>query len=213
MRFTTARVLVLGVLAAGPLAGQGKLPHPNIAGTWKYNTLRSDKPEDKLQALEPYVRGPMTPPQGAQPPGGQPQGERGERGGMRGGRMPYGRFGGSDPSFMMDLRRPPQSLTLVLTDTSVAVEDESGHALHLPTNGKKIREETPLDTRIDRSAEWKKDGDLVITEKTNSGTMLRRTCRLDPVTHRLTVLVRYEGDRMAEAIEIRRVYDRVTPEQ
>lgn len=216
MRPTAAVVIVLGVLTAGPLAAQGKQARPDIAGTWKYNTLRSDRPEDKLQALEPFSRGAMMPPQGTQPPGGQPQGERGERGehgGMRGGRMPYGRFGGTDPSFMMDLRHPPQTLSLVLTDTSVAVEDESGHALHLPINGKKIREETPLGIKIDRSAEWKKDGDLVITEKTNSGTVLRRTCRLDPVTHRLTVLVRFEGDRMAEPIEIRRVYDRVLPAQ
>jgi len=205
MRRIAVALLTLGTLTAGPVVAQDKKAHPNIEGTWKFNTLRSDKAEDKLQVLDPYARAPMTP-----PAGGQPQGSQGNRGGP--GRMPYGRSGGMpDANFMMDLRHPPLTLTLVLTDTSVAVEDEAGRTLHLPVNGKKVREETPAGTRIDRSAEWKKDGDLVIIEKTNSGTTLRRTCRLDPVTHRLTVLVRFEADRLPQPIEIRRVYDRVPP--
>jgi hypothetical protein len=202
-------MLTFGTVTAGPVVAQGKQARPNIEGTWKFNALRSDKAEDKLQALDAFARGPMTPPAGG-PPQGQPPGSQGVPGGP--GRMPYGRSGGiPDQNFMMDLRYPPQTLTLVLTDTSVAVEDEAGRALHLPVNGKKVRELTPAGTRIDRSAEWKKDGDLVITEKTNSGTTMRRTCRLDPVTHRLTVLVRFEGDRLPQPIEIRRVYDRVPP--
>ena len=207
---TTLTLALLG--PARSAAAQGKTARPDLAGTWKYNTLRSDRIEEKLQILDPFARGPGGP-VGGPPPGGQPEGAQ-PRGGGSPGRMPYGRSGGMpDQNFMMDLRHPPQTLTLVLTDTSVAVEDDAGHALHLPVNGKKIRETTPSGTRIDRSAGWKKDGDLVVIEKSSGGTTLRRTCRLDPVTHRLTVLVRFEGDRFPQPVEFRRVYDRVPPGQ
>lgn len=196
----TAWWLVAMVVCTAPAAAQ--VPTPELAGTWRYNAARSDRPEDRLP-LDPYTSvSAMTPrpraPSDSARPGGMP---------ARRPRAPN-MFG--ETGLVQALRQAPEELRILLDERSITLRDETDRELTLSTNGEKVREEYG-GLRLERKAEWE-GRDLRIEEKVNSGGSLRTTFRYDRTLQRLTVLTRYSGPRYPEAVEIRRVYDRVDSE-
>ena len=202
-------ILALGCLVPGRSWAQKA--EPRIAGHWKLNLQRSDKLQTADQDLGPYAtqwggQPPMPPARDSAPEGERGTGESGRRppGGMR--------FSGmSDMTLRMEARRPPQELTIELTDSSAIITDENGLGQVLPTNGQKLEEITAGSRKLKTQARWK-DGDLRV-EKQVSGTdtKLRLTFRYDPVTTRLTLLVWLATGRDLPS-EVRLVYDRLESE-
>ena len=196
----TAAWLVGMMLVAAPVTAQ--VPTPELAGTWKYNPARSDRPEDRLP-LDPYTSvSAMAPRPRAPSDSARPRGMPARR--PRGPNM----FG--ETGLVQALRQPPEELRILLDERSVTLRDETDRVLTLSTDGEKVREEYG-GLRLERKAEWE-ERDLRIEEKVNSGGSLRTTFRYDRTLKRLTVLARYSGPRYPEAVEIRRVYDRVDGE-
>lgn len=194
----TAQWLAGMILIAAPVAAQ--VPTPELAGTWRYNAARSDRPEDRLP-LDPY--GGVT--AAASPP-------RATSDSARPRRMPSRRPGRGASQFgetglVQALRQPPEELRILLDERSVTLRDETGSVLTLSTDGGKVREENG-GLRLERKAQWE-GRDLRIEEKANSGGSLRTTYRYDRTLRRLTVLARYSGPRYPESVEVRRVYDRL----
>lgn len=193
----TLRWVVGMMLVAVPAAAQ--VPTPELAGRWRYNAARSDRAEDRLP-LDPYTgASAMTPP------------PRAASDSARAGRMPARRPRGpnmfGETGLVQSLRQAPEELRILLDDRSVTIRDETERELVLTTDGEKIREEVGA-LRLDRKAEWD-DRDLVVEEKVGGGGSLRLTYRYDRTLKRMTVLARYSGPRYPEAVELRRVYDRV----
>jgi hypothetical protein len=191
---------------------QKKQPLPPYTGIWIFNATRSDNLRDRAPYFQ--VPGGMTaaPPMGGQgepPAGRQPSGEAETRPTGMQVRRPTGGFG---VRLITEVVRPTGRLQIELTDSSVTIADDAGRTTSLPTNGKKVNEEIAPGLVLRRTARLK-EGDLVIESRDEaSGDRLITTYRLDPVTRRLSLLLKYEsGSRGGDVVQLRRVYDRQEP--
>lgn len=187
------------MLVAAPVAAQ--VPTPELAGTWRYNAARSDRPDDRLP-LDPYTSVSAPAPRPREP-------SDSARAGGRPARRPRGPNMFGETGLVQALRQPPEELRILLDERSVTLRDDTDRELTLSTDGEKVREEYG-GLRLERKAEWE-GRDLRIEERASSGGTLRTTFRYDRTLKRLTVLARYSGPRYPEMVEIRRVYDRVEP--
>ncbi len=206
-------VALLCLGSIGPLTTLHQDPHPSLAGVWKLNEERSDKPGDR----------------GANRSGGgfgRGGGGFGGRGGMggRGGRGGGGRGGmggegngrggeesGADRQVVMGLVRPVQRFTITQSDSSITITDVEGKTRYLVPDGKKKKEHSLDEGEFEIKTKWKGDK-LVVEQDLDHGPSLKQTFRLDGETHQLILEVEVQGERMPRPIEVRRVYDLVPGE-
>ena len=178
----------------------------DLSGSWELNYELSDNAREVMEEMR-NARGRNR--QGGGFGGVRPGGGRPGMGGRRGGGVGGGEM---DPELMrrvIDLiMRPPQRLSLVQGDTTVGIVHPGGQTLILHPDGRKQRLELEGAGEITIKAHW--DGNyLVVERELRGGAKLRETYFRSPTTGQMNVAVRLEMGRMQNAIELRRVYDRV----
>src|SRR2546421_5074847 len=159
MRLTMAVVLFV---AATPVTAQ----HPDLSGQWTFNAAQSDNPRDMLQGRD--SSGDES--RGGRTGGGYPGTGGGGRGGFGGrGSFGRGRGGGSrggGGAGMSDEQRQrmhqtmqlafdaPPALTIAETDSSVAVGSDSGAALVLYNDGRKVTQKVEGGGDVENKGRW-----------------------------------------------------------
>jgi hypothetical protein len=201
------------VIALGPLANvrAQKADANSIVGAWTMNKDLSDEPQS-----------------GNGQSGGQNgQGRHGGGGGHGGGRGGYGGgghggygggggggYGGGgraqmDPEAaarmreaMRDIVNPPESLTIVQTDTTFVLTGPDGRTTRLSADGKKIKDDN---TGIERKTKW--DGGKLVSEISGAGSgKITQSFSIDPEHHQLHIVAVLQG-RDNQARTITHVYD------
>jgi len=213
MRLTTA---VLLIAAATPLQAQ----HPDLSGRWTFNAAESDNPRNMLQGRD--STGDES--RGGRSGGGYPgMGGGGGRGGL-GGRGGFGRGrggggggGGGTRGGMSEEQRQrmhqtmqlvfeaPPALTIAETDSSVAVRSDTGAALVLYNDGRKVTQKVEGGGDIEIKGRWQ-GNDFVVERKVSGGGKVTEDYLRSQDGKQLYVIVKFEGGR-GRSIEFRRVYD------
>src|SRR6266516_3177890 len=188
MRLTAAVVLLV---AATPVTAQ----HPDLSGHWTFNAAQSDNPRDMLQGRDSS---------GDESRGGF---GRGRGGGSRGG----GGAGMSDEqrqrmhqTMQLAFDAPP-ALTIAETDSSVAVGSDSGAALVLYNDGRKVTQKVEGGGDVEIKGRWL-GNDFVVERKVSGGGKVTEDYLRSQDGKQLFVIVKFEGGR-GRSIEFRRVYD------
>ena len=210
MRLTMAVVLFV---AATPVTAQ----HPDLSGQWTFNAAQSDNPRDTLQGRDSSgdeSRGGRT--GGGYPgTGGGGRGSFGGRGGFGRGRGGGSRGGGG--AGMSDEQRQrmhqtmqlafdaPPALTIAETDSSVAVGSDSGAALVLYNDGRKVTQKVERGGDVEIKGRWL-GNDFVVERKVSGGGKVTEDYLRSQDGKQLFVIVKFEGGR-GRSIEFRRVYD------
>ncbi len=135
MQLMTA-VVLCGLVALSGGAGTALvIAHPDLSGHWTFNAAQSDNPRDMLQGRDST---------GDQSRGGRGGGYPG-MGGGRGGFGGRGGGGGMSDEQRQRMRQTmqlvfdaPPALTIVETDSSLAFGSDSGPALVLHDDGRKV---------------------------------------------------------------------------
>ena len=210
MRLTMAVVLFV---AGTPVTAQ----HPDLSGQWTFNAAQSDNPRDMLQGRDSSgdeSRGGRT--GGGYPgTGGGGRGSFGGRGGFGRGRGGGSRGGGG--AGMSDEQRQrmhqtmqlafdaPPALTIAETDSSVAVGSDSGAALVLYNDGRKVTQKVEGGGDVEIKGRWL-GNDFVVERKVSGGGKVTEDYLRSQDGKQLFVIVKFEGGR-GRSIEFRRVYD------
>src|SRR2546428_4176282 len=172
MKMTIAVALVV---AAIPLLAQ----QPDLSGHWTFNAAQSDNPRDMLQGRD--SSGDES--RGGRTGGGYAGTGGGGRGGF-GGRAGFGRGRGGGSrggggAGMSDEQRQrmhqtmqlafdaPPALTIAETDSSVAVGSESGAALVLYNDGRKVTQKVEGGGGVEIKGRWL--GNEFVVERNVSG--------------------------------------------
>ena len=206
MQLMTA-VVLCGVITLGGT-------HPDLSGRWTFNAAQSDNPRDMLQGRDstgdqPRGRG------GAYPSMG---GGRGGFSGRGGGGFGRGRGGGErGGGGMSDEQRQrthqtmqlvfaaPPALTIVETDSSLAFGSDSGAALVLHDDGRKITQIVDGGGDVEIKGHWQ-GNDFVVERKVSGGGKVTEDYLRSQNGKQLYVIVKFEGGRR-RSLEFRRVYD------
>jgi len=210
MRLTMAVVLFV---AGTPVTAQ----HPDLSGQWTFNAAQSDNPRDMLQGRD--SSGDES--RGGRTGGGYPGTGGGARGGFGGrGGFGRGRGGGSrggGGAGMSDEQRQrmhqtmqlafdaPPALTIAETDSSVAVGSDSGAALVLYNDGRKVTQKVERGGDVEIKGRWL-GNDFVVERKVSGGGKVTEDYLRSQDGKQLFVIVKFEGGR-GRSIEFRRVYD------
>ena len=210
MRLTMAVVLFV---AGTPVTAQ----HPDLSGQWTFNAAQSDNPRDMLQGRD--SSGDES--RGGRTGGGYPGTGGGGRGGFGGrGSFGRGRGGGSrggGGAGMSDEQRQrmhqtmqlafdaPPALTIAETDSSVAVGSDSGAALVLYNDGRKVAQKVEGGGDVEIKGRWL-GNDFVVERKVSGGGKVTEDYLRSQDGKQLFVIVKFEGGR-GRSIEFRRVYD------
>ncbi len=213
MRLTT--VVLIGVVALGsaattPLWAQ----HPDLSGQWTFNAAQSDNPRDMLQPQDSAVSGSR----GGRSGGGYP-GMGGGRGGFGGrrGRGGEARGGGGGGGGMSDEQRQrmhqtmqlvfqaPLAFTIAQSDSSVTFASDSGGALELYGDGRKVTQKVEGAGDVEIKGHWQ-GNDFVVERKVSGGGKVTEDYLRSEDGKHLFVIVKSEGGR-GRSIEFRRVYD------
>ena len=213
MRLTT--VVVIGVVALGsaattPLWAQ----HPDLSGQWTFDAAQSDNPRDMLQGRDSTGEAPR----GARSGGGYP-GMAGGRGGFGGrrGRGGEARGGGGGGGGMSDEQRQrmrqtmqlvfqaPLAFTIAQSDSSVTFASDSGGALELYGDGRKVSRKVEGAGDVEIKGHWQ-GNDFVVERKVSGGGKVTEDYLRSEDGKHLFVIVKSEGGR-GRSIEFRRVYD------
>ena len=206
--------LCVGLLGLGALS-PGYLQNPRLAGTWKLNAEKSDRPEEAIrEATRP--EDPVNPGKGFSSGGGRPRvgrsgaaaGSRGgaEAGATGGGRAGGGTGGGAGTGPLMLYVRPMPQLIVEQTDSTLAISDPTGIPRTLHPDGRKVSEPMLNEEQLELSAKWK-SGRLLLERKLGTIGTIKETYLVDPATRQLIVLVNVSSPQLARAVELRRVYD------
>src|SRR6266550_138551 len=191
MKLTIAVALMV---AATPLLAQ----RPDLSGHWTFNAAQSDNPRDMLQ--------------GRDSTGEQSRGGRG--GGYLGG---GGGGGGRGGAGMSDEQRQrmhqtmqlvfdaPPALMIVETDSSLAFGSDSGAALVLHDDGRKVTQIVDGGGDVEIKGHWQ-GSDFVVERKVSGGGKVTEDYLRSQDGKQLYVIVKFEGGR-GRSIEFRRVYD------
>ena len=213
MRLTTVvliGVAALGSAAATPLWAQ----HPDLSGQWTFNAAQSDNPRDMLQPQDSAVSGSR----GGRSGGGYP-GMGGGRGGFGGrrGRGGEARGGGGGGGGMSDEQRQrmcqtmqlvfqaPRAFTIAQSDSSVTFASDSGGALELYGDGRKVTQKVEGAGDVEIKGHWQ-GNDFVVERKVSGGGKVTEDYLRSEDGKHLFVIVKSEGGR-GRSIEFRRVYD------
>ena len=201
MHLTTA-VALCGLVTLGSAAATTLVVHPDLSGQWTLNAAQSDNPRDMLQARDSG---------GDEPRGGRSRGGYGGRGGFGRGR------GGGTGSRMSDEQRQrmyqtmqfvfdaPAALTIVETDSSVAFALDSGAALVLHSDGRKVTQKVEGGGDVETKGRWQ-GNDFVVERKVSGGGKVTEDYLRSQDGKQLYVIVSFEG-RSGRSIAFRRVYD------
>ena len=198
---TGLALAIAGLTPATPAAAQ----HADLSGQWTYNAAQSGNPHDMMQ---PGDSG-----------GDRRGGESGrERGGYGGGRR--GGFGGRRGGYgggMTDEQRArmhqtmqlvfqtPSALTIVESDSSVTFTADTGAALILYGDGRKVEQTVEGGGDIEIKARWQGNA-FVVERKVSGGGKVTEDYLRSPDGKQLFVIVNFEGNR-GRAFTFRRVYD------
>ena len=208
MKLTIAVALVV---AAIPLLAQ----QPDLSGHWTFNAAQSDNPRDMLQGRD------STGDQSRGGRGGGYPGMGGGRGGFSGrggGGFGRGRGGGErGGGGMSDEQRQrmhqtmqlvfdaPPALVIVETDSSLAFGSDSGAALVLHDDGRKVTQIVDGGGDVEIKGHWQ-GSDFVVERKVSGGGKVTEDYLRSQDGKQLYVIVKFEGGR-GRSIEFRRVYD------
>src|SRR6266700_5717903 len=195
MRLTAALVLFV---AATPVTAQ----HPDLSGHWTFNAAQSDNPRDMLQGRDST---------GDQSRGGRGGGYPG-MGGGRGGFGGRGGGGGMSDEQRQRMRQTmqlvfdaPPALTIAETDSSVAFASDTGPALVLHGDGRKVTQKVEGGGDVEIKGRWL-GNDFVVERKVSGGGKVTEDYLRSQDGKQLFVIVKFEGGR-GRSIEFRRVYD------
>jgi len=208
MKLTIAVALMV---AATPLLAQ----QPDLSGHWTFNAAQSDNPRDMLQGRD------STGDQSRGGRGGGYPGMGGGRGGFSGrggGGFGRGRGGGErGGGGMSDEQRQrmhqtmqlvfdaPPALMIVETDSSLAFGSDSGAALVLHDDGRKVTQIVDGGGDVEIKGHWQ-GSDFVVERKVSGGGKVTEDYLRSQDGKQLYVIVKFEGGR-GRSIEFRRVYD------
>ena len=208
MKLTIAVALMV---AATPLLAQ----QPDLSGHWTFNAAQSDNPRDMLQGRD------STGDQSRGGRGGGYPGMGGGRGGFSGrggGGFGRGRGGGErGGGGMSDEQRQrmhqtmqlvfdaPPALMIVETDSSLAFGSDSGAALVLHDDGRKVTQIVDGGGDVEIKGHWQ-GSDFVVERKVSGGGKVTEDYLRSQDGKQLYVIVKFEGGR-GRSIEFRRVYN------
>ena len=208
MKLTIAVALMV---AATPLLAQ----QPDLSGHWTFNAAQSDNPRDMLQGRD------STGDQWRGGRGGGYPGMGGGRGGFSGrggGGFGRGRGGGErGGGGMSDEQRQrmhqtmqlvfdaPPALVIVETDSSLAFGSDSGAAMVLHDDGRKVTQIVDGGGDVEIKGHWQ-GSDFVVERKVSGGGKVTEDYLRSQDGKQLYVIVKFEGGR-GRSIEFRRVYD------
>jgi len=208
MKLTIAVALVV---AAIPLLAQ----QPDLSGHWTFNAAQSDNPRDMLQGRD------STGDQSRGGRGGGYPGMGGGRGGFSGrggGGFGRGRGGGErGGGGMSDEQRQrmhqtmqlvfdaPPALVIVETDSSLAFGSDSGAAMVLHDDGRKVTQIVDGGGDVEIKGHWQ-GSDFVVERKVSGGGKVTEDYLRSQDGKQLYVIVKFEGGR-GRSIEFRRVYN------
>jgi len=205
MNVTTAVALVgaalLGGAAATPLAAQ----QPDLSGRWTFDAAQSDNPRDMVQPQDSAVGESR----GSRPGGGYRRG--GGRGGFGRGRDGGERGGMSDEQrqrmrqTMQLVFQAPLAFTIAQSDSSVTFASDSGGALELYADGRKVTQKVEGGGDVEIKGHWQ-GNDFVVERKVSGGGKVTEDYLRSEDGKHLFVIVKSEGGR-GRSIEFRRVYD------
>ncbi|HEV8355176.1 MAG TPA: hypothetical protein VGQ17_00235 [Gemmatimonadales bacterium] len=205
--------LCAGLLGLGALSSQN-LQNPSLAGTWKLNAEKSDRPEEAMrEAARP--EDPANPGKGFSSGGGRPRVGRsgaaaGSSGGADAGAMGGGRAGGSGGGAgmapLMLYVRPLPQLLVEQTDSTLTLSDPTGTPRTFHPDGRKVTEPMLNEEQLELTAKWK-SAKLVVERKLGTIGTIKETYLIDPAARQLIVLVNVSSPRLLRAVELRRVYD------
>ena len=210
MKLTIAVALMV---AATPLLAQ----QPDLSGHWTFNAAQSDNPRDMLQGRD------STGDQSRGGRGGGYPGMGGGRGGFSGrggGGFGRGRGGGErGGGGMSDEQRQrmhqtmqlvfdaPPALMIVETDSSLAFGSDSGAAMVLHDDGRKVTQIVDGGGDVEIKGHWQ-GSDFVVERKVSGGGKVTEDYLRSQDGKQLYVIVKFEGGR-GRSLEFRRVYDGV----
>jgi len=208
MKLTIAVALMV---AATPLLAQ----QPDLSGHWTFNAAQSDNPRDMLQGRD------STGDQSRGGRGGGYPGMGGGRGGFSGrggGGFGRGRGGGErGGGGMSDEQRQrmhqtmqlvfdaPPALVIVETDSSLAFGSDSGAAMVLHDDGRKVTQIVDGGGDVEIKGHWQ-GSDFVVERKVSGGGKVTEDYLRSQDGKQLYVIVKFEGGR-GRSIEFRRVYN------
>ena len=208
MKLTIAVALMV---AATPLLAQ----QPDLSGHWTFNAAQSDNPRDMLQGRD------STGDQSRGGRGGGYPGMGGGRGGFSGrggGGFGRGRGGGErGGGGMSDEQRQrmhqtmqlvfdaPPALMIVETDSSLAFGSDSGAAMVLHDDGRKVTQIVDGGGDVEIKGHWQ-GSDFVVERKVSGGGKVTEDYLRSQDGKQLYVIVKFEGGR-GRSIEFRRVYN------
>lgn len=198
-------VVAVATFIAAWLAVESRAQAPDksaLGGVWTLNRELSDQPPAPERRRDGDESGRR---------GGYGRGHGMGRGGFGGG-MGRGGMNG-DPEQMARMRdamrdalSPPDHLTIVQTDTMIALTGPDGRTTRLSPDGKKIKDEN---TKAERKSRW--DGSTLVSELTGLGPgRITQSFSVDPDTHRLRITIESEGGRRNQPRTITYVYDPAT---
>ena len=204
-------IAVALMVAATPLLAQ----QPDLSGHWTFNAAQSDNPRDMLQGRD------STGDQSRGGRGGGYPGMGGGRGGFSGrggGGFGRGRGGGErGGGGMSDEQRQrmhqtmqlvfdaPPALMIVETDSSLAFGSDSGAALVLHDDGRKVTQIVDGGGDVEIKGHWQ-GSDFVVERKVSGGGKVTEDYLRSQDGKQLYVIVKFEGGR-GRSLEFRRVYD------
>jgi len=205
-------VVALGSAAATPLWAQ----HPDLSGQWTFNAAQSDNPRDMIQGRDSTGDESRGGRSGGGYPGMGGGGGRGGRGGFGRGRGGGGGGGGTRGGMSDEQRQrmhqtmqlvfdAPPALNIAETDSSVAVRSDTGAALVLYNDGRKVTQKVEGGGDIEIKGRWQ-GNDFVVERKVSGGGKVTEDYLRSQVGKQLYVIVKFEGGR-GRSIEFRRVYD------
>ena len=204
-------IAVALMVAATPLLAQ----QPDLSGHWTFNAAQSDNPRDMLQGRD------STGDQSRGGRGGGYPGMGGGRGGFSGrggGGFGRGRGGGErGGGGMSDEQRQrmhqtmqlvfdaPPALVIVETDSSLAFGSDSGAAMVLHDDGRKVTQIVDGGGDVEIKGHWQ-GSDFVVERKVSGGGKVTEDYLRSQDGKQLYVIVKFEGGR-GRSIEFRRVYN------
>jgi hypothetical protein len=207
MNSMTWRMLAgLTLIAGGWQTGAGT-QRPDLSGHWTFNAARSDDPRNRTQLGDTM---------------GGAGGQRGwagggRRGGFGGGRRGMGGGGREGPGGMSDEQRArlrqtmqlafqaPATLTIVENDSTMAFTADTGAAVTLYGDGRKLKQTVDGGGDIEIKARWQ-GNDFVVERKVSGGGKVTEDYLRSQDGKQLFVIVSFDNGR-GRSLDFRRVYD------
>ncbi len=212
----------LGLFAFAAI-GAAPAQNPSLAGSWKLNEEKSDRPEDKLREASKGDNLPALPEgrtragrggvggagRTAPSAGGSGDPTTGGGAGAAAGRGARGEGGGGGRANLGPLMlyiRPLAQLVVDQNDSTITISDPSGTPRTYRADGRKVTEDMLNGEQLEITAKWK-GGKLQIERKLGSLGTLKESYSMDPASKQLVVDVSVSGAQLPRTVDLHRVYD------